>query len=92
MRLAPAIGSILNPVFGINRIQRSAVVLGLREVWERDAPDAPERPLGPTQDTATGLEPGLRGLNRAERARHRQRCRPTFEVNVSLLQPATGLD
>ncbi|MDH5540064.1 MAG: phospholipase D-like domain-containing protein [Rhizobacter sp.] len=31
--LAPVVGSVLYLLFGINRIQRSAVALGLREAW-----------------------------------------------------------
>ena len=34
--LAPGIGSLLYLVFGINRIQRSAVALGLRAAWGHD--------------------------------------------------------
>ena len=62
--LAPVVGSILYLTIGINRIQRSAVALGLREVWGRDSQhghaDDPATP-------ATGLlehEPGLSGLER----------------------------
>lgn len=36
--LAPIVGSLLYLLLGINRIQRSAVALGLRQAWEREAP------------------------------------------------------
>ena len=37
--LAPIGGSLLYLLLGINRIQRSAVALGLRQAWESEAPD-----------------------------------------------------
>ena len=36
--LAPGIGSLLYLVFGINRIRRNAVALGLRAAWGQDEP------------------------------------------------------
>jgi cardiolipin synthase len=62
--LAPIVGSLLYWAFGINRIQRSAVALGLREVWSRDSQHTP------TDDSAAqamGLlqhDPALGGLER----------------------------
>jgi cardiolipin synthase len=45
--LAPIVGSVLYLLFGINRIQRSAVALGLREAWEIDERQLPAvRPDG----------------------------------------------
>ena len=38
--LAPVVGSLLYLTFGINRIRRSAVAVGLRDVWARDAQHA----------------------------------------------------
>lgn len=63
--LAPGIGSILYLMFGINRVQRSAVALGLQEVWSRDA-----RHLSADHTTAVVApdvlqrDPALGGLDR----------------------------
>jgi len=51
--LAPVVGSLLYLTFGINRIQRSAVARGLRELWGRDAQHAP------TDDAAALADMGL---------------------------------
>ncbi|MDP3225689.1 MAG: phospholipase D-like domain-containing protein, partial [Rubrivivax sp.] len=61
--LAPGIGSLLYLVFGINRVQRSAVALGLRAAWAQD-----EHPV--STDAASGTpavlqdDSGLAGLER----------------------------
>jgi cardiolipin synthase A/B len=61
--LAPVVGAILYLVFGINRIQRDAVALGLSEAWERDV-------RTPSDDSAAVVrewlqrEPSLSGLER----------------------------
>lgn len=60
--LAPIVGSLLYLLFGINRIQRSALALGLNEAWAADAEasvPAASRPFeGATPD------PRLAGLDR----------------------------
>lgn len=61
--LAPGIGSLLYLVFGINRVQRSAVALGLRTAWALDvhpvSADAPLVTPAVLQDDS-----GLAGLDR----------------------------
>lgn len=53
--LAPIVGSLLYLLFGINRIQRSAFALGLREAWEID-----ERQLRASRSDGAGRELLLR--------------------------------
>ena len=53
--LAPVVGSLLYLTFGINRIQRSAVALGLRELWSHDAQHPPILRAN-YQHVATGIE------------------------------------
>lgn len=63
--LAPVIGSVLYLVFGINRIQRSALALGLRQAWESDAPHPHPPDLAATVGQAVLQDdPGLAGLDR----------------------------
>jgi cardiolipin synthase len=50
--LAPGIGSILYLVFGINRIRRNAVALGLRSAWEHEGHTT-------TSDLSAGVESAL---------------------------------
>lgn len=60
--LAPGIGSLLYLVFGINRIQRSAVALGLRAAWGPDEHSVqPERAATPAPACLQG-EAGLASL------------------------------
>jgi phosphatidylserine/phosphatidylglycerophosphate/cardiolipin synthase-like enzyme len=62
--LAPVIGSLLYLVFGINRIQRSALALGLRQAWASDAhPHPPDLAASAGQATLQD-DPGLAGLDR----------------------------
>lgn len=62
--LAPGIGSLLYLVFGINRIQRSAVALGLRDAWGRDEQAVR---AGPAAAPAPALLQGNAGLAGLER-------------------------
>jgi cardiolipin synthase len=62
--LAPGVGALLYLLFGINRVQRSAVALGLREAWNREPLQS-----GQVRPTALvrawlGHDPSLCGLER----------------------------
>lgn len=63
--LTPGVGAVLYLLFGINRVQRSALALGLREAWRREPGQA-----GETGSAATAaherfrLDPALGGLER----------------------------
>ena len=60
--LAPGIGSLLYLVFGINRIQRSAVALGLRAAWEQDDHPGSTDPAASGTQALPSCDPGLTGL------------------------------
>ena len=61
--LAPGIGSLLYLVFGINRVQRSAVALGLRTAWALDVHPVPvDAPL--VTPAVLQDDSGLAGLDR----------------------------
>ena len=62
--LAPVIGSLLYLVFGINRIQRSALALGLRQAWENEAPSHPPALAATAGPAMLQDDPGLAGLDR----------------------------
>lgn len=62
--LAPVIGSLLYLVFGINRIQRSALALGLRQAWESDAHPHPPDFAATAGHVVPQDDPGLAGLDR----------------------------
>ena len=77
--LAPVIGSLLYVVFGINRIQRSAVALALREAWDLDPHPVD---LGPAADAAhDALLQGDRGLAGLERLCERLTGNPLLAGN-----------
>lgn len=60
--LAPGIGSLLYLVFGINRIRRNAVALGLRAAWGRDGPASTPDPRVPAEGLALRGDTALEGL------------------------------
>lgn len=62
--LAPVVGSLLYLVFGINRIQRSALALGLRQAWENEAPAHPPAAGATAGPAVLQDSPGLAGLDR----------------------------
>ncbi|HSM22422.1 MAG TPA: phospholipase D-like domain-containing protein, partial [Rubrivivax sp.] len=62
--LAPGAGALLYLLFGVNRVQRSAVALGLREVWNREPLQGSEEPSTAAVDAWLQRHPGLSGLER----------------------------
>lgn len=62
--LAPGVGSLLYLVFGINRIQRSAVALGLRTAWGTDTQLLVADPAASADPAWLQGDPGLAGLER----------------------------
>ena len=62
--LAPGVGAVLYLVFGINRIQRGAAALGLREAWDGDVRRIPEDHADAEVRVLLQREPGLFGLER----------------------------
>jgi cardiolipin synthase len=61
--LAPIAGALLYLAFGINRIRRTGVALGLREAWDGAAPHAPAA----ADDALAAAHPDLDGLIRLGR-------------------------
>ena len=79
--LAPVVGSLLYLVFGINRIRRNAVALGLRAAWGRDVPTEPPEAL---ETPAHAGGPGLHGdtaLHGLEQLCQRLTGNPLLEGN-----------
>ncbi|MBE0550580.1 MAG: PLDc N-terminal domain-containing protein [Rubrivivax sp.] len=62
--LAPGVGAFLYLVFGINRIQRGAVALGLREAWDGDARRVPQDHANAVVRELLQRAPNLCGLER----------------------------
>jgi len=61
--LAPGAGALLYLLFGINRVQRSAVALGLRDAWNREPRHGGEEPAAAVSEWLR-RHPGLRGIER----------------------------
>jgi len=62
--LTPGVGAVLYLLFGINRVQRSAVALGLREAWRREPGHAGEAASAAAARAWLGHDPSLGGLER----------------------------
>ncbi|MDP3084849.1 MAG: phospholipase D-like domain-containing protein [Rubrivivax sp.] len=62
--LVPGVGAVLYLLFGVNRVQRSAIALGLREAWNREPRQAGEEPPAAAVGEWSRRDPGLGGLER----------------------------
>jgi cardiolipin synthase len=62
--LTPGVGAVLYLLFGINRVQRSAVALGLREAWHHEPGPAGEAASHAVARARLGHDPSLGGLER----------------------------
>ena len=62
--LTPGVGAVLYLLFGVNRVQRSAVALGLREAWSREPGQVGEAASAAAAREWFRHDPSLGGLER----------------------------